>query len=604
MIAMSAIVEADLTLSPAAPVPDAIVALGRVAAPPGHESTSGVFFFWVDREQTVERTQIVTTSSTVGGRAVQFVGIVQEVYRRSRQNTMGEEADRFDRRSDERLPFDSEGVTYAEVAILRTEPVAHTPPTEESVVHLAGADQAARGYGLDRMGQRLDVGLLRNGGSRFAGPAAIDFDFLLGKHGGHMNVNGIAGLGAKSTQLLIVNWLLLEEAARQKRDKPSDPRRLQVVPVVFNVKNFDLFFIDRWNAQFRNDEAGHRADWGRIGVANPRPFENPAFYAPQQKGLSTPATTGRPGNDVRPYSWSLADVIERRLFKYLFSEEDVYEPNFGGLVGELEEWLTDETAAGPRLRATAGAPQTFQELLDWFKQNKANQTFFGDAHAGTKGKFLRRLKYVVQEGDGVLRRSDPRGSPLLIPAAGVDGPIVIDLFGIHRTPSLQRFVVAAAFHQIIEYRSGRQVPGLRYLITLDELNRFAPKGGADPITQQIETVAAEMRSQGVILLGAQQQASLVSPKVIENCAVRAVGRSGTLELNQQVWGFLGPSARSAATQLQLDEKLLYQPSFREPMFAKIPCPPFALSESDVALPPAGDPAGADVVARPSEEEFA
>jgi DNA helicase HerA-like ATPase len=562
-----------------APVP-----LGRVAAPPEYESTSSVFFFWVDRQQSVERTQIVTTSSCVAGRVVKFVGIVQEVYRRSRQKDIGEESARFDGRTAERPPFDSEGVTYAEVAILRTEPVAHTPPTEESAVFLATPAEAGRGYGLDRMGQRLDVGLLRNGGTRFAGRAAIDLDFLLGKNGGHLNVNGIAGLATKSTLLLIFTWLLLEEGRRQKTGTPSGPR-LQVVPIVFNVKNYDLFFLDRWNTTFLKDQGINRGDWQKMGVDEPRPFENVQFRAPQQKGLEVPATTGRTSNDVTPYSWSLSDIIEQRLFKFLFSEEDVYEPNFGGLVGEMEEWLTSETAAGPKLRATADAPQTFQAMLDWFKMNKGDKDFFSDAHAGTKGKLLRRLKYIVQEGDGVLRRNEPKGNPLVIPAAGVDGPIVIDLFALSGTPSLQRFVVAAVLNRIIEYRSGKQVAGLRYVITLDELNRFAPKGGTDPITQQVERVAAEMRSQGVILFGAQQQASLVSPRVIENAAVRAVGRSGTLELGQDVWNFLGKSARSAAAQLQPDEKLLYQPSFREPMLAKIPFPPFALSESDAASVP-------------------
>jgi DNA helicase HerA-like ATPase len=140
------------------------------------------------------------------------------------------------------------------------------------------------------------------------------------------------------------------------------------------------------------------------------------------------------------------------------------------------------------------------------------------------------------------------------------------------------------FHQIIGHQTSKQVPGLKFLITLDELNRFAPKNTSDPITQQIETVAAEGRSQGIILLGAQQQASLVSPKVIENAAVRAIGRSGSLELGQDVWKFLGRSARDAAAQLQPDEKLLYLPSFREPMLAKIPFPPFALSENDAEIP--------------------
>lgn len=565
----------------------AVHALGRVAAPPEHESTSGLFYFWVDREKSVERTQIVTTRSTIGGREVKFIAIVLEVYRRSRQRDVHEESARFDGRTGERPPFDSEGVTYAEAAILRTEPVAHTPPTEESEVFLAGPLEAGKGYGLDKMGQRLDVGLLRNGGTAFAGRAAIDLDFLLGKNGGHLNVNGIAGLGTKSTLLLTLNWLLLREAERQKLERPGDPHRLSIVPVIFNVKNFDLFFIDRWNREFRKHESENRGDWSEAGVKDPVPFNKPEFFAPQTKGLLTPIPTGGRTSDVKPYSWSLSDVIEQGLFTYLFSDDDIFDPNFGGLIADLEEWLTHESAAGPKLRSDSDVPQTFEQLIISFKLN--GEQMAPDSHKGTRGKFLRRLKFIVQEGDGVLRRKDQKGNPLRIPSTGQDHPMVIDLFGLTRVPSLQRFVVAAVFHQIIRHQTERQVPGLKYLVTLDELNRFAPKDSSDPITQKIEEVAAEGRSQGVILLGAQQQASLVKPRVIENAAVRAIGRSGTLELGQEVWKFLGKSAKDAAAQLQPEEKLLYQPSFREPMLAKIPFPPFALSEGE-AEPPA-TPAG-------------
>jgi len=70
----------------------------------------------VDKDRSIERTQIVCTRSDIAGRAVEFVGIVQEVYRRSRQRNMAEAAGRFDSRSGEQPPFDSEGVTYADVA--------------------------------------------------------------------------------------------------------------------------------------------------------------------------------------------------------------------------------------------------------------------------------------------------------------------------------------------------------------------------------------------------------------------------------------------------------------------------------------------------------
>ena len=234
-----------------------------------------------------------------------------------------------------------------------------------------------------------------------------------------------------------------------------------------------------------------------------------------------------------------------------------------------------------RLRIEDDAPQTFDQLITWFKSNRDKH--FTDFVAGTKGKFFRRLKYIVHEGDGVLRRNDTEGSPLDLPKAGIAGPIVIDLFGIRLTPSLQRFVVAAVFHQLVLNRSGKTTEGLRYLVTLDELNRFAPKNNTDPITEQIEQVAAEMRSQGVILLGAQQQASLVSPRVIENSGIRAIGRSGTLELSSEVWKVLDPAARSQAAQMQADEKLILQPSFRAPMLAKIPYPPWALKKEDVDI---------------------
>lgn len=565
-----------------------VLRLGKVAAPPNKESTSAYFYFWVERGKLVERTQIVTTTSQLGGRTVKFIGLVEEVFRQSRQRDMGEEVDRFDADALMTPPFASAGFTFAKVTILRTDPVTHAPPTEESTVYLGGEREAEQGYGVDRMGHPLPVGLLRNGGTESAGPARIDLDYLLGENGGHLNVNGIAGLGAKSSFLLHLTYLLLREAAEQLKRFPGKPDRLQVVPIIFNVKNYDLFFIDHWSKEWAVKKAEAEAEWKAIGVDCPTPFARVEFFAPQTKGQN-PVIVGRTDNSVKPYSWSLSDIIEHGLLRFLFSEEDIYDANFGGLVGELEDWLTDGPPDSPCLRTTDGAPQTFDQLLSWFRDNRDNM--FMDFVPGTKGKLLRRLRYIVHEGDGVLRRRDPKGSPLVLPKSGVEGPIVIDLFGIRMTPSLQRFVVAAVLHQLILNRSGNTTEGLRYLVTLDELNRFAPRSGDDPITEKIEQVAAEMRSQGVLLLGAQQQASLVSSRVIENCGIRAIGRSGTLELSADVWKFLTQSDKLQAAQLQADEKLLVQPTFRAPMLSKIPYPPWALKKEDADTPHAAEADG-------------
>jgi uncharacterized protein len=558
--------------------PAGALALGKVAAPPNKEATSELFYFWVAHDRLVERTQIVTTSSTLGGKGVTFVGLVEEVYRQSRQHDMGEEVDRFDGNTSpdkKQPPFASAGFGYARTTILRTEPLCHAPPVEESTVYLGGAADAAKGYGFDRMRPEsaLAVGLMRNGGTEFAGPALIDLAYLLGENGGHLNVNGIAGMGTKSSFLLHVVKLLLAWAKRV--GKPGDTGRVRVIPIIFNVKNFDLFFIDRPN---RNWKPEHASEWEQLGV-EPEPFREVQFFAPQQRADANPIRTGRDG--VTAYSWGLADVIEHGLFRYLFADDDLGSPNFGGLVSAIEDRLTRDTPEGPKLRD--GAPQTFDELPDWISDSKTHAEL-GAPHTGTRSALVRRLRGLLLDSDGVLRRDKARGMPLEMPRDEVSGPWVIDLFGV-RDQKVQRFVVAAVLKRLIDLRSNEPVEGMRYVIALDELNRFAPKGGTDPITLMIERVAAEMRSQGIILLGAQQEASRVSPRVIENAAVRAVGRSGALELSADVWKFLGPAARSQAAQLQETDKLVVLPSFRAPMLVKVPFPPWALRKEEAAGPP-------------------
>ena len=429
--------------------------------------------------------------------------------------------------------------------------------------------------------ERLALGIIKNGGTRRAGPGFIDLDYLLGENGGHINVNGVAGRGTKSSFLLHLIYLLLREARRQERERPSADRRLKVVPIILNVKNFDLFYIDQPNIRFRAEE--HGVDWNEMGIPDPAPFVGVEFYAPQRgHGSALAVDVDRPGG--QPYSWALADVIREGLFSYLFADEDVQDDNFGALVLDVQARLTAQERRGDgvvsRLDDQGGAARTFQGLLDWFDAAVGNNTF-PRHHQGTLRKFQRRLFKVVHEGDGVLRREDPTGQPLSLRARETHDPRVIDLSALAATPAMQRFVVAAIFRQLVDERTGgRSVRNLKYLVMLDELNRFAPRNQRDPITLLIETVAAEMRSQGIILLGAQQQASLVSSRVFENAGIKALGRSGSMEMNREVWRFLGETARRKAAALDKTEKLLVQDSFREPMLVKVPMPPWALNRDE------------------------
>ncbi|HYY99292.1 MAG TPA: hypothetical protein VE642_11900 [Pyrinomonadaceae bacterium] len=171
--------------------------IGRVAAPPQLESTPEHFHFWVERNRLIETNQFVRTESIVEGQTVQFFGVIDEVRRSSRKRDILEEYDVADGAALFEPPFRPEGVTYARASILRTEPGLLTPALEQSLVRLGGRQEAAVAYAFNDMRRALPVGLLCNGARGSAGPGFIDLAYLLGERGGHLNVNGMAGVAAK-----------------------------------------------------------------------------------------------------------------------------------------------------------------------------------------------------------------------------------------------------------------------------------------------------------------------------------------------------------------------------------------------------------------------
>ena len=575
--------------------------IGRVGAPPGQEATSAKFCFWIPEDALVEATQIVSARCAVPGAAdgqeMTYYGLVDEVHRCSRRRGMGHEVDEFDGDLADAPPYASEGITYATASILRTDPAYLTPPRERTHVVIASDAEAQSAYGVGEIApeKRLAVGIIKNGGVLTAGPGSINLDYLLGANGGHLNISGSAGRATKSSFLLTVIYLLLAKARADATARPSALHRLSIVPIIFNVKNFDLMYIDRKSRRY--DAATNDPFWAQLGVPNPAPFTDVCFFAPQRNGTSNLAIdTGRTdsGPDrrplVQPYSWSLADIVQAGLLTFLFSEDDTSNDNFAALALDIENHLTDERTDNDgtiarTMRRETGIPQTFQELSDWLIDG-ANG-LGGDHHSATVKKLSRRLVKLILESGGVLRRSDQNGHPLEVRRGETSGPIVVDLNGLAGRSSLQRFVVAAVLRQLVDARTGpNAVRGLKYLVALDELNRFAPRGGRDSVTKLFETVAGEMRSQGILLFGAQQQASLVSTRVIENASIKALGQTGRLELGAAggVWSSLSESSKSRAEALRPDEKLIIASGFRQPMHVRVPFPVWAMNAEE-ALPP-------------------
>lgn len=448
--------------------------VGRVGCPPAQEGTSAQFCFWIPEDALVEATQIVTVPCRIAGQQIRFYALVEEVHRCSRTRGMGHEVDMFDGDLSDSPPFASEGITYGKAAILRTDPGYLTPPRERSQVLLSNKADAGKAYGIDDIDEdkRLPVGLIRNGGTMTAGPGCIDRDYLLGANGGHLNVSGAAGTATKSSFLLTIVYLLLHQAANEKKERPSAADRLRVVPVIFNVKNFDLFHLDRRSSRY--DPTTDAPSWAELGVSSPSPFTGVTYLAPQMASVKEPVDTGRRSRDVKPYSWSLRDVVVGGLLPYLFADEDAGNDNFMAIVYDLEGLLTDEKIEGDgsvarRLREQPDADgkpiQTFAELSKWLRTDAAAGILGGrDHHDATRKKLSRRLSKLMYESNGVLRSDDREGAPLDVARADSCGPIIIDLNGIAGQPNLQRFVVATVLRQLVDARTGSNaIRNLKYL---------------------------------------------------------------------------------------------------------------------------------------------
>ena len=118
---------------------------------------------------------------------------------------------------------------------------------------------------------------------------------------------------------------------------------------------------------------------------------------------------------------------------------------------------------------------------------------------------------------------------------------------------------------------------------LDELGIYAPRGASDPITRLFEHVAAQLRSQGIILLGAQQQASKVSETVFGNSEIKALGATSPVELESSAWSrLLTPAQKAQVLALRPEEKMVL--TDRGWMHIIVPYPAWAMKQSEIAQP--------------------
>ena len=527
---------------------------------------------------------VVVDTEVPGAGRVATYGIVTEV--EALYEGASFESDTFRIADEGSLP--AAKVRSAQVAVTRVAPEVWVAPDPGGEVRRArGTDRDLALY-VDEMGRPLPVGLGRDGE-----PLFIDLDFFDGRKGGHMSVSGISGVATKTSFALFFLRMLTG-----RRDIVGDAgKNLRVL--VFNVKGEDLLWLDKPNRHFT---AAAAAQWAKLGVA-PEPFPSVSLWAPPRPrsgDVLVPDIAGR--QDVAVFAWTPREFIDEGLLRFLFTDASDARNQIAFVAERVESQLrrfavdvagmpgavvlrdpVEGHQRGASVRPDKGErvisdlaalAAVLEEYLDP-PDAEPDLKWTGRVQVGTISAFMRRLHASVLRLGHLIQAGDSRR----IDRAAAQVTVV----GIQSLHDLgQRFVVGALLAEAFAEKEGT---GQRFplsVVVLDELNKYAPREGQSPIKDMLIDIAQRGRSLGVLLVGAQQTASRVAAEVLENAALRVVGRLDAAEAERSEYGWMLPSTRARARLLKPGTMVVSQPSIPVPLVVDFPFPPWATRKEEVA----------------------
>ena len=474
----------------------------------------------------------------------------------------------------------------AHVVTTRVEPEIWVPPLPGAeAVRVRGAEREEALH-FDAMEETLIAGQ-----SRDRLPVYLDLSFLDGRRGAHVNISGVSGVATKTTYASFLLYTLFHsdvlgrEAANTKA-------------LVFNVKGEDLLFLDRPNTQL-DDES--RARYEALGL-EPGPFRSVGIWAPARRGSVDPVPdTGSRQVGVRPYFWTVRDVVRDELLRFMFAEAGDERSQVADLVARVEAGLAREAEDVPDSPATVrftdddGNPRhikTFEALCDLIEERLTGEgdgggdggsgggraRWTGYAASGTIAAFLRRLQSARFHCGHLIRGAetpDPERHRIDWESRQVS---VIDIHNLH--DRAKRFVVGVVVKRLFEHKEAAGTARPLVFLVLDELNKYAPRDGWSPIKEVLLDISERGRSLGVILIGAQQTASEIERRIVSNAAIRVVGRLDPAEAARAEYGFLTDTARQRAALLKPGTMLLQQPHLPLPLEVTFPFPSWATRSSE------------------------
>ncbi len=395
--------------------------------------------------------------------------------------------------------------------------------------------------------------------------------FLLGPESGHLNITGTSGLAAKTSYILFLLKSIFEKCNH-------GPNALEkgVAALLFNTKGGDLLYVDQDPpAGFLTDD-DHKL-YAACGV-EAGPFKNVFYYSPLSKGgadLNTLRNNeeGYNGNPTKAFTFGLKDVI--RHAEVLLNKEDL-DAKADGYLQYLNDRFVETTRGhqiggeGDYLKATtlSSLVTVVRKQIDYCERGQINQI---DTHnVLTIRKMYNRIGNLGGRFAGLIAEDGVTEGPF-DEEFKPDTLYVVDVAMLNSEE--QDLVFSAFITSLREKMENGELGVGRLIVVVDELNKYAPSGGAETyVVKSLKEIASRGRYLGLTLFGAQQFRSRVDKEIVGNAATHSFGHVEAEELAQPAYSYFTPAVKEKLASLEQGAILIKHPHFAQPVFLRFPRP--------------------------------
>ena len=548
--------------------------IGRVVATEKKPNTAQSFSFWTNLDSPVGIGTIVKVESDKKDKPRTIYGIVNEGISYTDLETPMHDYISSDCKPEDNHSAQTERpeIRYYTASVLKMEPEEPIQPVAIGNVFLAEDADVEKSLRMDSYpNSQIPVGLYVNGENQ--SPVYLDSNFLLGPEAAHLNVTGVSGLATKTS---IIEFLL--SSIFQKYTSENNEK---IATVLFNVKGYDLLFLDKPAETLSEDE---KEMYNKLNM-EVKAFENVKYFAPYKDdgvNLNTLRTNEHLMHNVSPLSWGLEEIFDH--VQVLLNSDDIDAKADAFLSFLKEKVLNCEPNSHYCVHKKI---KNFNDLEEWFQRIFAEA---GDEEKGngegkqqwrghaipTIRKIYNRLMNIKTRCKGLVT-NDSSAHDLPWGKFEDKGVYVVDIAGM--IPLAQDLVFTRIVEQLKDQLENKKLGVDKVIIFVDELNKYASSdSGNSYLKQTLLEISERGRYLGLILFSAQQFKSQVHKRIVGNCGTSIYGRMDMDELASQGYSVMPSSVKAELTVLEKGKLLIRHPHFNQYIFVRFPRPPFMTSQ--------------------------